>query len=126
MTGRFRNPWIDRRVLRVRPIDAIAYMRFHGWEQVPTANEHFQMFAGPVASGGERITQPVPIIQDTGEYVQRIIELITNIAIIEDRPAIEVLDEMLGVSAPSANGTGMANGKPAAKEHAPTTNSSTS
>jgi len=50
--------------------------------------------------------------------VKRIIELITNLAIIEDRLAIEVLDEMLGVSAPSANGT--ANGKPAAKEHAPT------
>lgn len=118
MTSRFRDPWIDRRVLRVRSVDAIKYMRYHGWDQIPSANAHFQMFAGPVASGGERITQPVPLFEDAGEYVQRIIELITNVALIEDRPAIEVLDEMLGVSAPSLNGT--ANGKPAAKEHSPT------
>ena len=104
MIGRFRDPWIDRRVLSVRSAAALEYMRRHGWDAVPGPNENFQMFAGPIADSGRRVTQPVPLFEDTGEYVQRIIELITNIAILEDRTAVEVLEEMLGVTAPSANG----------------------
>ena len=113
MTGKFRNPWIDRRVLHVRSAAALEYMRRHGWDPVPGPNANFQMFAGPVADSGRRITHPVPLFEDTGEYVQRIIELITNVALLEDRTAVEVLEEMLGVTAPSGNGA--VNGKPAAE-----------
>ena len=118
MTNRTMNPWIDRRVQLVRSAAAAEYLRHHDWDPVPCPNENVQMFAGPIADSGRRITQPVPLLEDAGDYVKRIVELITNLAIIEDRLAIEVLDEMLGVSTPSLNGT--ANGKPAAKEHAPT------
>jgi hypothetical protein len=64
------------------------------------------------------VTQPVPLFEDDGEFVQRIIELVTNIAILEDRTAVEVIDEMLGVTTPSANAT--ANGKVADPAPAPT------
>jgi hypothetical protein len=30
MSGKFRNPWIDRRVSRVRSAAAVEYMRRHG------------------------------------------------------------------------------------------------
>jgi hypothetical protein len=119
MSGKFRNPWIDRRVSRVRSAAAVEYMRRHGCEPVPGPNDNFQMFAGPPADGGRRVTQPVPLFEDDGEYVQRIIELITNVAILEDRTAVEVLDEMLGVIPPSPNG--VANGKVAESAPTPTT-----
>jgi hypothetical protein len=108
--GKFMNPWIDRRVVHVRSTAAADYLRRHGWESVAGANANYQLFAGPVAASGQRVTQPVPLFEDTGEYVQRIIELITNVAILEDRPAVEVLEEMLGVTTPSGNG--VAHGKP--------------
>ncbi len=104
MTGKFRDPWIDRRVLHIRSAAALDYMSRHGWVPVPGPNPNFQMFAGPTAEGGQRITQPVPLFENTGEYVQRMIELITNVAILEDRAAAEVLDEMLSSTAPSLNG----------------------
>ncbi|HJZ54633.1 MAG TPA: hypothetical protein VKE74_06720 [Gemmataceae bacterium] len=108
MTGKFRDPWIDRRVVEVRSAAALEYMRRHGWDPVPCPNAHFQMFARPVGKNGERLTQPVPLFEDADEYVQRIIDLITNVATIEDRTAVEVLEEMLGVTAPSGNGTSIA------------------
>ena len=118
MMGRIRNPWIDSRVEMVRSAAAAEYMRRHGWDVVSSPNKNIQMFAGPVADSGRRITQPVPLLEDADDFVNGIASLITNIALLENRPAVEVLDEMLGVSAPSANGT--ANGRVAAKELSPT------
>ena len=114
MTPRFRNPWIDRRVTQVRAAAARDYLLRHGWDPLDTADTTIKLYAGPVADSGRRITQPVPLVEDTDDYVQRIIELITNLAILEDRTAVEVLEEMLGVTTPSANGA------PAAKAPEPT------
>ena len=118
MTQPTLNPWIDRRVSQVRSSAATEYMRRHAWVPIPCPNENVQMYSGPLADSGRPLTQPVPLLEHAADYVRRLVELITNLAIIEDRLAIEVLDEMLGVSTPSLNGT--ANGKLAAKEHAPT------
>jgi hypothetical protein len=104
MTIKFRNPWIDRRVVNVRAAAARDYLLRHNWEPLDTPDTAIKLYAGPVANSGRRITQPVPLFEDTDDYVQRIIELITNLAILEDRTAVEVLEEMLGVTTPSANG----------------------
>jgi hypothetical protein len=55
-------------------------------------------------------------LEHTDDYVDSIIRLITNLAIIEDRTAVEVLDEMLGVTTPANNGA--ANGQPAVEKSA--------
>jgi hypothetical protein len=112
MAIRFRNPWIDQRVVKVRAAAARDYLLRHGWEPLDTADTTIKLFAGPVADSGRRITQPVPLLEHATDYVQRVIELITNLAILEDRPADDVLEEMLGVTTPSGNGG--PNGQPAA------------
>lgn len=117
MTIKFRNPWIDRRVVNVRAAGARDYLLRHGWEPLDTPDAAIKLYAGPVADSGRRVTQPVPLFEEGDDYVQRIVELITNVAILEDRTAVEVLDEMLGVTTPSANGT--ANGKVAESAPAP-------
>jgi hypothetical protein len=104
MTSQIRDPWVDRRVTQVRATAAAEYLRRHGWDPVPSSNENVQMFAGPRADSGQRITQPVPLREDADDYVRGIIRLITNVAVLEDRLAVDVLNEMLGVTTPSANG----------------------
>lgn len=111
MAIRFRNPWIDHRVTQVRVAPAREYLLRHGWEPLDTADTAITLFAGPVADSGRRVTQVLPLSEQGDDYVEAIVRLITNLAILEDRPAVEVLEEMLGVTTPAANGT--ANGPPA-------------
>jgi hypothetical protein len=92
---RFTNPWIDPRVQFVQSKDAQAYLLRHGWKPVPFPRTDTLMFAGPLADSGKPITQIVPISEDSDAYVQRIIELITALAILEDRTAVAVLDDIL-------------------------------
>jgi hypothetical protein len=112
MAIQFRNPWIDRRVTQVRAAAAKDYLLRHGWEPLDTADTAIKLFAGPVADSGRRVTQPLPLLEQADDHVEAIIRLVTNLAVLEDRPAVEVLEEMLGVTTPSVNGT--ANGAPAA------------
>jgi hypothetical protein len=88
MTIKFRNPWIDRRVAQVRSAAARDYLLRHGWEPLDTPDTAIKLYAGPVADG----------------YAHGIVQLITNLAILEDRTAVEVLEEMLGVTTPSGTG----------------------
>lgn len=105
---KFNNPWIDPRVEKVRAADAEAYLLQRGWTRVPFPREEVHLFAGPTANGGEPITQPVPMNEQAGDYLQGVISLITNLAILEERTASAVLEDMLtrsedGQSEGSAN-----------------------
>jgi hypothetical protein len=104
VTPQFRNPWIDRRVAQVRSAAARDYLLRHGWEPLDTPDTAIKLYAGPVADSGRRITQPVPLVEDADGYANGVVQLITNLAILEDRTAVEVLEEMLGVTTPSGNG----------------------
>ncbi len=104
------SPWIDPRVEKVRAANARAYMLRHGWNQRPFPRPELLLFAGPLADDGEPIELAVPATEGPSDYVQRIIELITSLAVLEDRPAVTVLDEMLQETSsspvPLPNGVG--------------------
>src|SRR5262249_11997340 len=93
---KFRNPWIDPRILQVRPSDAEAYLRQRGWKFLGPAEDNpaLLLFDGP----GEGDTNPlvlVPLRTDQGPGIQRMVDLVTEVALFEDRYAGDVLTEIL-------------------------------
>jgi hypothetical protein len=111
MKGRLRDPWIDRRVMNVRVADMRDYMARHSWRPVPYTRPEVLMYEGPLADTGRPIRQMVPLLEEADDYTQCVIDLITNLARLEERTAVEVLEEMLDTAAPSPNGA--ANGQAA-------------
>jgi hypothetical protein len=114
---KFRNPWIDPRIVQLRPEDAQAYLVRHGWKLVgPAENPLFLMFERP-GGGEDSPTLLVPLQRDQGPMLQRMIELVSDLAHAEDRWAVDVLIEMLRQPAEGvpANGPTM----PAKAEPAP-------
>jgi hypothetical protein len=105
----FRNPWIDPRVLQVKSSDAEAYLRKRGWVRAKCANPNMNAFANS--------TNVVCVAQldHADDFSQRMIELISALAQIEDRYAVDVLSDILqpanaltpvnGAAAPQATET---------------------
>jgi hypothetical protein len=92
---KFRNRWIDPRIVQVRPEAAQAYLLAHDWKPLgPAANPDLLMFAGPGA-GSEAPTVLVPAQVDDGPLLQRMIDLVGDLAAVEDRWAVDVLNDIL-------------------------------
>jgi hypothetical protein len=103
---KFRNPWIDPRVVEVRSAAAQAYLRQRGWQSLPHEQPHLLPFEGPPGNP-ERGTVQVPLREHARDYPQRIIELITDLALAEERYAVDVLNDILQqalAESASANG----------------------
>lgn len=90
---RFRNPWIDPRVLDVRPADAEAYLRARGWQETDSTNPHWKRFLAP--PGTERDAVLVPANTHCDELANLMIECVGKLAAHEGRFAGELLDELL-------------------------------
>jgi hypothetical protein len=109
VTVRFRNPWVDPRVLDVRPADAEAYLRDHGWSEAQSAVPGAKRFLSP-ARGTEREAVLVPEALDDGPLLNLLVECVGKVAAWEGRYAGDVLNELLGIPA-----TTPTNGHPAGK-----------
>jgi hypothetical protein len=94
------SPWIDPRIRSVRPADAQAYLRRHGWKLQPFPQSQIQVFEGPADDAGEPIIQVVPLSEKASDYLQSIMDLVTALAAIEDRPAVDVLNDILQPAGP--------------------------
>jgi hypothetical protein len=91
---KFRNPWIDPRVTRVRSAAAQAYLRTHAWQPLPVEQANLQ----PFTKGSDKDDAPVlhvPVLEQARDYPQRIVEFITDLALAEGRYAVEVLNDIL-------------------------------
>jgi hypothetical protein len=112
---KFRNPWIDPRILDVQPDAAQAYLRRQGWKFLgPAANPDLLLFAGP--GDGETPTVLVPLAVEQGPDVQRMIDLVTELAVVERRFTGDVLTDLLRpLSSDPPNGTGQEQAR--AEEH---------
>ena len=107
---KFRNPWVDPRVVRVRPEQAQAYLSLRGWKNLgPAGDPHLLRYER--ADGGEYgPTLFVPRKVDDGPGLRWMIELIEELARFEDRWATDVVEDVLqraedrGVSATDRNG----------------------
>jgi hypothetical protein len=92
---KFTNPWIDPRVTKIDPKAAEAYLLAHGWKLLgPAANPDLVRFKGP-GEGGNVPLVLLPLELDAGPLLQRMIDLVGEIARVEDRWAADVITDIL-------------------------------
>jgi hypothetical protein len=104
---KFRNAWIDPRIVQVRPEDAQAYLVRHGWQLVgPATNPELLRYE--MAGDETAPTMFVPVRVDSGAALQWMIELVADLAHFEDRWAVAVLDDILRQPAEAAAANGSA------------------
>jgi len=105
--------WIDPRVWNLPLAQVVAYLRQHGWMEVPPDREGCLVFREPASThlSTGQMFQFVPASEQDDYYPQGMFELVTGLADFEQRSAADVIDDIL--QAPNASQT---NG--AAGEHA--------
>ncbi len=103
----FRNPWIDPRIADVLPEGARAYLYSRGWRRLgPAANPILDLYEGP-GEGDKSPSVLLPLHTDRGPMLQRMIDLVGEVAHFEGRYAGSVIDDMLREHAhPDTNGNG--------------------
>jgi hypothetical protein len=103
---KFRNPWIDPRILQLRPEAVQAYLLSNGWEYLgPATAPDMLMFDTPQPRG-DKPNVLLPLKLEDGAYVQRLIELVGDVALHEDRWAVDVLNDILRQPVDSASPNG--------------------
>jgi hypothetical protein len=114
---KFRNAWIDPRIVQARPEEARAYLARQGWKLVgPASNPELLRYE--IEGNESAPTLFVPIRVDAGPGLQWMIDLVADLAHFEDRWAVDVLNDMLRPTADgmAANGPATAaKGEPAAR-----------
>lgn len=92
---KFRNPWVDPRVLQVRPEQVQAYLSLRGWKELgPASDPHLLRYKR--ADGNENApTLFLPRKVDEGPGLQWLIELVEELARFEERWATEVVEDVL-------------------------------
>ena len=104
----FSNPWIDPRILQVTPEAAHAYLQAHGWEDLgPAAMPGLVMIDTPRPKG-DKSNVLLPTSLEHPYQVQRLVELVTQVALYEGRFAGEVLNDILAMPTNSAAANGAA------------------
>jgi hypothetical protein len=90
-----RNPWVDPRVQQLRPEGVRAYLLAHGWEYLgPGEVPDTLMFDTPQPRG-DKPNVLLPLKLEHPPQVQRMVELVGDVALHEGRWAVDVLDDML-------------------------------
>jgi hypothetical protein len=87
--------WVDPRVKRVRVADVQAYLQRRGWTPRPAPRPQQLAFEQAVGNPDERAAIYLPSSEQFADYPQRVLEVITELAEIEDRYAVDVLDDIL-------------------------------
>ena len=77
--------WVDPRVQQVKVADVQRYLSKRGWKNKPFPRPELLVFEGPRDDYGKPIVQVLPSAEDYADYRQRLIELITALAVIEGR-----------------------------------------
>ena len=75
--------WVDPRIKSVKVADMQRYLLSHGWKGKPFPRPQLLVFEGP-RFGGEKVIQVLPSSEELADYQQRLLELITALAVIED------------------------------------------
>ncbi len=100
--------WIDPRVGTLPLAAVVSYLRDRGWHELPTDRDGFRVFEEPQASEvkGGPFCQFVPDSEEGDDYGERMFELITGLAEVEQRQAVAVIEDILAQPGrPSGNGT---------------------
>jgi hypothetical protein len=89
--------WIDPRVRSLKPAEVTAYLRQRGWRELPPDRPGMLAFQEPTGAtaNGKPLCQFVPDSEESDDYPQRMFELLTGLAEVEDRQASEVIDDVM-------------------------------
>jgi hypothetical protein len=87
--------WVDPRVAQVRTADVQRYLVARGWKPKPSPRPQLLMFEEPAGRERKPIIQTVPASERGSDYRDGIVRVITNLAVIEDRYAVDVLNDIL-------------------------------
>jgi hypothetical protein len=102
---KFRNPWIDPRVEQVRTANLLAYLDLRGWRRRSDPTDSFQSFEKPTADNFGPVVN-VPRQEQARDFVQRVIEAVSDLALAEDRYAVDVLNDILSTAPPHSASPG--------------------
>jgi hypothetical protein len=117
-----QGAWVDPRVQRLRAADVRAYLLAHDRKPQPYPGPELWVFAGPPDDEGEPIIQVVPSSEQFRDFRLRVEELIGALSVLEDRPAGDILTDMLPASAatsPGAPGQRDGANSPPSRDHVP-------
>jgi hypothetical protein len=114
--------WVDPRVQQVKAAGVRSYLLERGWKLQTYPRPELLVFEGPLDDDGEEIIQVVPSSERMSDFRRRVEELIGALSVLEGRPAVAILEDMLRLSAQDAagpsdgqNGAQGAVGKPQAE-----------
>jgi len=108
------HAWGDPRIHQVRAEQVRAYLLARGWQLQPYPGPELLVFGGPVDDDGQPVVQVLPSSERQRDFPLRLEELIAALSVMEDRPAAEVLSDVLRVSVPPPGPPGVTGGAPVA------------
>ncbi len=92
--------WIDLRYRSLRVADVVAYLENRNWKPMPPDRPGFLIFQEPTNPAGEEpLYQFVPDSEEYGDYRQRMFELLSGLAEVEDRQVSAIIDDILHTAA---------------------------
>src|SRR5947209_331217 len=87
--------WVDPRVSQVKAASLQAYLRSRGWRPKPSPRPQLAVFEEPSPRNGKQVVQTLPASEESSDYVDGVVRAITNLAVLEGRHPVEVLDDVL-------------------------------
>ena len=90
-----QSAWVDPRIDRVTVAGVRSYLLNKGWRLQPFPGPELLVFEGPKDDDGEPILQVLPSSEQLRDYRMRVENLIGALSLIEGRPAVDILNDML-------------------------------
>jgi len=87
--------WVDPRSRLVKAANLHAYLIARGWKSKPSPRSQVLLFEEPAGHEGKPILQTVPAHDGVSDCTDAIVRVVTNLAAIEGRSAIDVLRDIL-------------------------------
>jgi hypothetical protein len=87
--------WVDPRLPLVRMAGVRFYLLGRGWRPQPYPRPELFVFAGSAGDDGQPIVQVLPSSEQMRDFPLRIEGLIVAQSILEDRPAADILIDIL-------------------------------
>src|SRR5437867_9735281 len=115
------NAWVDPRIALVRAEDVKAYLLRRKWELTPRSDENMLVFFGPMDDSGlNPISFVMPASEKFSDFRPHMERLIGALGQIENRYAVDVLNDILAENPALLNGVAnkKATKRPRAKQQA--------
>jgi len=97
-------PWVDPRLPLIRVVGIRSYLLRRGWQLQPYPGPELLVFGGRNDDDdGEPILQVVPSSERMRDFPMRVEELIAALSVLEDRPAGDILTDILQEPTPDSS-----------------------